>query len=406
MFLTATPPAVQSKDVHYHPYLPNFYLYYLTGCDEPNTALLLSVKEGNIDEEILFCKKFDATVVQWEGAYLTPDKCAAAVGMAGADVALLPDKLLSFLQQHEVLYYLPGDSEFWDRWLSDKLHKKRQSPRQHPLQLRQMSDVSAVLDSMRLIKDDTEIAHIKKACGITEQCLAKVLGNIHHPTSENQIAAQLGYEYALAGATHAFPPIVAGGVNACCLHYIANNKPVDPKKLLLIDTGCRVHHYASDVTRTFPADGQWQSATRDLYEVVLVAQQNAINNAQCCTEWSAVNQQVVADLSDGLRQLKICQASLEEIIDKKLYKKFYMHGVGHPLGLDVHDVGALTVLQSNMVVTVEPGLYIPDDDAIPPAFRGTGIRIEDDVLIGESSNTVLTESIPKQADAIANWVKQ
>ncbi len=400
VFLVACPKVVQTKDVFYSPYIPNYSHYYLSGCDEPNTALLMLVQDGIAIETVLFCREYDKTAMQWDGDYLTADNAFEKTGIMGVGINALADYLTRHIQSEKTVYCLPGDNQQWDHWIGDKFSQKRLNNRNQKIKLAEIVDVSIIIDSMRLIKDEYELNQIQKSCHIACQALEDVMINAKQMRMEYEAEALLSYHYQKNGGMHAFPAIVASGSNACCLHYTANNMAISPSHLVLIDTGCRVGHYCSDITRTFPINGVWTGAVRDVYELVLGTQKKAITAAQVGMEWESLNKLAIESLVDGLVQLKICTGSVDEIIEKKTYRKFYMHSIGHSLGLDVHDVGVCQQLSAGMVITIEPGLYIPDDDDVSKNFRGIGLRIEDDVLINKLDNTVLTSFLVKEIDDI------
>lgn len=402
IFLTARPLSTQSRDVHYSPYVPNHYLYYLSGCEEPHTHFLMWIENGSVKEAFLFCRAYDKQLMQWNGDYLTPDNAYEKTGIHGLDSALLEQYLLTFIQNEPTLYYLPGDNAQWDKWIGDKFGEKRLNNRHNKIKMDKIVDVSTIIDSSRLIKDSDECIAIEHACQITCNALTEAIKNAKQASMEYEIEALLTYHYTKHGATHAFSPIVASGKNACCLHYTANNGAIDQNKMLLIDTGCRIDGYCSDITRTFAMDGIWQGAAKEVYELVLLTQKKLIEAVKVDVGWVPLNDMAIEMLADGLIQLNLCQGSIEDVIEQKQYKPFYMHSIGHSLGLDVHDVGSYPKIQAGMVMTIEPGLYIPNDDTIPKAFRGIGVRIEDDILIQQSTNTVLTASVPKEIDDIIN----
>jgi Xaa-Pro aminopeptidase len=264
-----------------------------------------------------------------------------------------------------------------------------------------MLDLRATLDTMRLTKDAAEIAAMKRAADISSAGHARAMHACRPGMAEYELEAELGYEFRRRGAdAHAYTPIVAGGQNACVLHYVSNNKLLNDNTLVLIDAGCEVEGYAADITRTFPVGGRFSAAQRDAYEVVLAAQNAAFAVIKPGNHFMDPHEAALKVLAQGMLDLKLLTGTVDSVIESEAYKRFYMHRTGHWLGLDVHDAGeyrdgnAWTVLAPNMALTVEPGLYIRPADDIPHAMHGIGIRIEDDVLVTATGCDVYT-SAPK-----------
>ena len=225
--------------------------------------------------------------------------------------------------------------------------------------------------------------------------------------SEYEIEAELLYEFRRNGAQFpAYSPIVAGGGNACVLHYVANDAPLRDSDLLLIDAGCELDGYASDITRTFPVNGRFSAAQREAYEIVLAAQRAAMDKVRAGNAWNEPHDAAVRVLAQGMLDLRLLQGSLDEVLEKETYKRFYMHRTGHWLGLDVHDAGEYKhggewrKLAPGMALTVEPGLYIRAADDVPARLRDIGVRIEDDVVVTEGGCEVITAEAPKRIDDI------
>jgi Xaa-Pro aminopeptidase len=267
-----------------------------------------------------------------------------------------------------------------------------------------VQDVRALLDDMRLVKDAQELALMRRAGRIAAAAHRRAMQATRPGRSEYEIEAELLYEFRRNGAQFpAYTPIVAGGANACVLHYVSNDAPLRAGELLLIDAGCELDGYASDITRTFPVNGRFTGAQRAVYDLVLAAQAAAMEKVRPGSAWNEPHDAAVRVLAQGMLDLKLLGGTLEEALEKETYKRFYMHRTGHWLGLDVHDAGeykrsgAWRALQPGMTLTVEPGLYIRAADDVPEALRNIGIRIEDDVAVTEGGCEVISAEAPKSA---------
>jgi Xaa-Pro aminopeptidase len=265
-----------------------------------------------------------------------------------------------------------------------------------------VQDVRALIDDMRLVKDAHELAIMRRAARIAAQAHRRAMQRARPGRTEYEVEAELLYEFRRNGAQFpAYSPIVAGGANACVLHYVANDAPLRDGDLLLIDAGCELDGYAADVTRTFPVAGRFSGAQKSVYEVVLAAQQAAIAAVKPGNAWNDPHDAAVRVLAQGMLDLKLVSGSLDAVLEKETYKRFYMHRTGHWLGLDVHDAGEYKrggkwrALAPGMTLTVEPGLYIRAEDDIPERLRNIGIRIEDDVLVTAAGCEVITAEAPK-----------
>jgi Xaa-Pro aminopeptidase len=270
-----------------------------------------------------------------------------------------------------------------------------------------VQDVRALIDDMRLVKDAHELGIMRRAARIAAQAHRRAMQRARPGRTEYEIEAELLYEFRRNGAQFpAYSPIVAGGANACVLHYVANDAPLRDGDLLLIDAGCELDGYASDITRTFPVNGRFSSAQREVYEIVLAAQKAAMDKVRPGNAWNEPHEAAVRVLAQGLMDLKLLAGSLEQALEKETYKRFYMHRTGHWLGLDVHDAGEYKragrwrPLEPGMALTVEPGLYIRAADDVPERLRDIGIRIEDDVVVTQGACEVITAEAPKGIDEI------
>lgn len=415
--LTAAPPAPRSRDTFYAPYRQDSYFYYLTACEEPQSALILTAAAGKLQDEYFLCRPYDPHEHRWDGERLTPTSAKRRFGFGNtAALTRLPTLLAELAQPYETLFYLPAhEDQTLEAILKRLLRARRAGNRQAMRFPTRLVDISSLLDDMRVIKDEDEIELMRQACRLTADGVMAAMRVAPSARRECEIEAELIATYRRGGGAHAFAPIVASGKNACILHYTRNNARVQRSKGLLIDSGCELNGYAGDITRAFPANGRWQGGFAAVYEVVLAAQLAALRAAKPGATLAALEKAALRQLVDGLRDLKLCRGSRDAIIDKKSYRRFYMHGIGHWLGLDVHDVGAVQQpgdarsarsrrLQPGMVLTVEPGLYIGADNDILPALRNIGVRIEDDILITRRGHEVLTAAAVKKPQEISAWM--
>jgi Xaa-Pro aminopeptidase len=300
-----------------------------------------------------------------------------------------------------------GASAEWDARLlkvREAVKAKARSGVQAPSHLR---DVQEPLNEMRLVKDFLEQDIMRRAAAISGAAHRRAMRFTRPGQHEYEVEAELLHEFCRHGARHpAYTSIVAGGANACTLHYVGNNARLNDGDLLLIDAGCELDGYAADITRTFPVNGKFSPAQKDVYQIVLASQTAAIDAARPGNLWDAPHQAALRVLAQGFIDLKLCQGSVESVLESESYKQFYMHRTGHWLGMDVHDAGEYKVdghwrpLQAGMTLTVEPGCYIRPADNVPQELWNIGIRIEDDVLITPRGNEVLTEDAPKTVEQI------
>ncbi|MBI5006534.1 MAG: aminopeptidase P N-terminal domain-containing protein [Nitrosomonadales bacterium] len=390
----------RNADTHYD-YRHDSHFYYLTGFAEPEAVLVLIA--GEKMQSILFCREKNAEREIWDGFRYGPDAAAEKFGFDAAyPIAQLDEKLIELMGNQPTLSYPVGADAGWDARLlrlREAVKAKSRSGIRPPGEIR---DVREPLAEMRLIKDASELDIMRRAAAISCQAHRRAMRFTRPERYEYEVEAELLHEFCRHGARQpAYTSIVAGGANACTLHYVGNDALLRNGDLLLIDAGCELDSYASDITRTFPVNGKFSPAQKDVYEIVLAAQTAAISAARPGKLWMAPHDAALRVLSQGFIDLKLCQGSVESVLETESYKQFYMHRTGHWLGLDVHDVGEYKVgeqwrpLQAGMTLTVEPGCYIRPGDNVPKALWNIGIRIEDDVLITAQGNEVLTQDAPK-----------
>ncbi len=393
------PEVIRNRDAH-HPYRFDSYFWYLTGFPEPEAVVVLV--GGKRPKSILFCREKHEEREIWDGYRYGPKAAKAAFGFDAAySIEQLDKKLPELLVDRDTLWHAIGHDAAWDARIAKALNAVRAQTRAGKRAPRAIHDLRAELDAMRLVKDAAELTIMQRAADIASAGHARAMRACRPGMAEYELEAELTYEFRKRGAdAHAYTPIVAGGANACVLHYVENNKLLNDNTLVLIDAGCEVEGYAADITRSFPVNGRFNAAQKDVYEIVLAAQEAAFAATAPGRHFMEAHDAAVRVLTQGLIDLKLLAGDLDNLIEKGDYKRFYMHRTGHWLGLDVHDAGEYkvgeqwTTLQPGMTITVEPGLYIRPADGIPPALAGIGIRIEDDVRVTANGCYIYT-SAPK-----------
>ncbi len=404
LILSAAPVKTASRDLQ-HPYVPDKYLYYLTGFAESDGALLMTIQRGEIVRELLLCRPRNPKQEQWEGERLGSLRARRRLQIAeSGDIADFQLRLRETLSNCEVVYYLPGASASLDSQLCTIAATRRLQNRGSVGALRGLFDVSIYLDDMRAVKDADETALIRRAAKISSDGHRAAMKAAVKANNECRIEAPLVAVFRAADSTHAFPPIIAAGKNALTLHYTQNNGRVHARDMVLVDAGAEYGYYAGDVSRTFPAGGKFSPAQAAVYDIVLSAQKRALSAVRAGVKWNNIETIAVRAICRGLAALNICRGSAKTIESKKHYRRFYMHRIGHLIGLDVHDVGRVDTLRTGMTLTIEPGLYIPADSDIPPEYHNIGVRIEDTVLVRAGGCEVLSDA-PKTRAEVEAWMR-
>lgn len=398
---------LRNNDAHYR-FRPDSDFYYLTGFAEPEAVLVLAPGHPQ-GPYILFVRPRDPEREVWDGYRAGLE---GARERFGADQAFsihdIDSILPGFLENQDILFYSVGRNADFDGRVMHWLNMARAKVRAGVSAPREIVDVDELIHEMRLRKDAAEIELMRRAAGITGAAHRQAMRNCRPGLYEYELEAEIEYVFRRLGANApAYPSIVGGGANACILHYIENRATLRDGDLVLIDAGAEYDCYAADVTRTFPVNGRFSAEQRALYELVLAAQQAAIEAVRPGNPYHLYHDAAVRVLTEGLIRLGLLQGSLEQCLEKESYKRFYMHRTGHWLGMDVHDVGVYKrqgewrLLEPGMVLTVEPGLYVaPDNLDVEARWRGIGIRIEDDVLVTDTGCEVLTRDVPKAVDEI------
>ena len=393
-----------------HPFRQDSDFLYLTGFSEPDAVLvLIPDREGG--EQLLFCRERDAERERWDGPRMGLDGARGEIGVDDAfPIGDLDDILPGLMEDRDHIYYSVGRDPAFDRqvigWRNQLRRQKRnaRSPEE-------FISLDHVLHELRLFKSADELKRMRKAASISAAAHLRAMRACRPGLGEADLTAELLYEFTRNGCPPAYLPIVAGGRNALILHYVANDQPLPEDGLVLIDAGCEVDGYAADISRTFPVDGHFRPAQRRVHDLVLASQRAAIDAARPGRVFDDIHDAACRVLTGGLIDLGLLEGTLEDNLERETYKRFYMHKTGHWLGLDVHDVGDYRIdghsrlLEKNMVTTVEPALYIGDEDDIPVEFRNIGVRIEDDVRITDGDPENLTADVPASADAIEEWMQ-
>lgn len=398
------------------PFRQNSYFYYLSGFPEPEAVIIL---DGASQSSILFCRDKDPLRETWDGFRYGHEAAREVFGFDEAhSIQHWQTALTERLSGKQTLYALWGQQPENDATLLQTWYPMRRIVGRRilsdclsvPTELR---DLSVLLDPMRLIKDADEIALMKRAGEISAAAHCRAMQKVRPGMSETQLEAELFHEFMRQGARFpAYGNIVAGGKNACCLHYVDNNSILNDGDLVLIDAGAEYQMYAGDISRTFPVNGRFNAAQKAVYEIVLAANMAAIDAVAPGKNWADLHQLALEILVEGLIDLKLLHGSVASNIEQKTYQRFYMHGLGHWLGLDVHDVGGRwhnqqpILLAPGMITTIEPGLYIGNEPDIPEEFRNIGIRIEDNILVTEHGAENYTAAAPKTISDIEALMRE
>lgn len=407
---------LRNGDSHYR-YRPDSDFWYLTGFGEPDAWLIVlpfgtssgdGAPSGDA-ETVLFLRPKNPAEEVWTGRRLGVEAAVERLGIDRAlPVADLWKELPALLRGYERVLYRAGDDERRDAPVLELLARLRRRARKRVPPPVEIVDPLPILHELRLRKGPAEIERMRAAAAISVEAHLAAMQATEPGRNEREIEALVEYTFRRRGAdAPAYTSIVAGGDNACILHYVTNDRELADGELLLIDAGAELGGYASDVTRTFPINGTFSPAQRALYEVVLRAQKRTVDAVEPGRPVTELGDIGLRALVEGLCELGLLSGSVDDAIEDEAYRRFYMHGIGHWLGLDVHDCGAYSqggevrALAPGMVTTVEPGLYVaPDDETVDERWRGIGIRIEDDVLVTADGHENLTAALPKEIDEV------
>lgn len=403
--LPTAPELFRNADASF-PYRFDSSFHYLTGFAEPEAVMVLIAGEQR--RSVLFCRAKDPERETWEGFRSGPDAAREQFGFDEAyPIDELDRRIPLLLENQPRLYAMLGADAVWDARMIGWLNEVRSRIRTGIQVPAGICDLRSLVHEMRLIKDENELAIMRHAGQIARDAHIRAMQFTRPGLYEYEVEAELLHEFYRQGSRFpAYSSIVASGSHACVLHYVENRSRIQDGDLLLIDAGCEWNGYASDITRTFPANGRFSAAQRDVYEIVLAAQLAAIDAALPGNGWNGPHDAALRVLVQGMLDLKLLQGSADSVIESESYKQFYMHRTGHWLGMDVHDVGDYKLngqwreLQPGMVLTIEPGLYLRPADNVPASLANIGIRIEDDVAIVAGGHEVLTARTPKSVAEI------
>ncbi len=396
---------VRNRDTTF-PFRPDSYFHYLTGFAEPEAVLVLV--GGETPKNILFCREKNEEREIWDGHRFGPDGAREAFAVDEAyPIGEFDGRLPELLADRPALWYSLGHDEAWDRRILKALNAVRGQVRAGKRAPPLVRDVRLDLDEMRLVKGPEELDLMRRAANISAAAHRRAMAACRPGWHEYQVEAELLHEFRRAGSAYpAYPPIVAGGANACVLHYVGNDRQLADGDLLLIDAGCELDGYAADITRTFPVGGRFTGPQGDIYRLVLAAQEAAIAAVRAGATFQDPHDAAVRVLAQGMIDLGLLQGSLEAALETENYKRFYMHRTSHWLGRDVHDAGEYKegadwkALVPGMVLTIEPGCYVRSAEDVPEAFWNIGVRIEDDVAVTHEGNEVLSREAPKAVQDI------
>ena len=425
--ISTAPELARNRDSEF-PYRHDSDFFYLTGFEEPGATLVIQVNCGGKDcsaQSHLFCRPKDLEREIWDGIRLGPEAAPKALGVEFAySNQELDSKLSELLADQDAIYIRLAESAEADRRIRHWMKQVRGQARAGINPPSEFHDVEALIHEMRLFKDADEIDIMRRAAAISARAHIRAMQICKPGMREYQLEAELLHEFRNSGSQSvAYNSIVAGGENSCILHYRAGSTELRSGDLCLIDAGCELDGYASDITRTFPVNGKFTGPQRALYDITLAAQEAAIAMTKPGNNFMQPHEAALKVLTQGLLDEKLLKlselGSLEDAIETGAYRRFYMHRTSHWLGMDVHDVGSYRenkqylssnekpwrILKSGMVITIEPGLYIRPADDIDKAFWNIGIRIEDDAVLNDSGCELISRDVPVKADEIEALMK-
>jgi len=409
--LASANPLLRNGDSEYR-FRQSSDLHYLTGFDEAHAVLVL-IPGREKGECLLFCQEKDPLKELWNGRLLGPDAAILQLGVDDAfPITDIDDILPGLIEGCERVYYAMGKDEQFDHRVMEWVKVVRLKVRSGVHSPGEFMVLDHLLHEMRLIKSKAELDIMRESGQIAVRAHKRAMQVSKPGLFEYQVEAEFMHEFFRSGCrAPAYTSIVAGGANACILHYNENNMVLNNGDLLLIDAGCEYEYYASDITRTFPVNGRFSPEQKAIYELVLTAQLAAIEQVKPGNHWNDPHDTTVKVLTAGLVELGLLQGEVDKLIESGAYRDFYMHRAGHWLGMDVHDCGDYKIdgkwrqLEPGMVLTVEPGLYVAvNNEKVEPRWRGIGVRIEDDVAVTRSGYEVLTSGLPKTVAEIETFM--
>ena len=408
--LPAAPVRTRSRDVQYR-FRQDSDFFYLTGFGEPD-AVAVFAPGRSMGEYLLFCRERDPEKERWDGRRSGPEGATAEYGADDAfPIDDIDDILPGIMESCERVYYTMGMYPDFDSRIAEWVNSLRSGGSRGVHTPQEFIALDHLLHDMRLYKSRAEVSAMRKAAKVAVAAHTRAMKMVRPGLTENEIEAEFTHEFRRHDACHAYIPIVGSGANACTLHYVDNNALIEDGELLLIDAGCELDYYASDITRTIPVNGRFSPEQRAIYEVVLEAQMAAIDKVRKGNHWNDPHDAAVRAITRGLKRLGLLEGSLPKLIRDEAYKDYYMHRTGHWIGMDVHDVGDYKVgdewrlLETGMVMTVEPGIYIPASRKVRARWRNIAVRIEDDVAVTSNGADVLSKGLAKEPDAIESLMQ-
>ena len=403
---------IRNRDVEF-PFRQDSDFYYLSGFAEPDSVLVLLPGRQH-GEYIVFCRERDSQMELWNGYRAGPEGVCQHYGADDAfPIGDIDDILPGLIEGRERVYYAMGKQAKFDRKVMDWINIIRSKVRAGAPPPGEFLDLDHILHDMRLFKSAAELRLMQQAADISVAAHMRAMQVCRPGMMEYELEAEYLHEFVRGGSRMpAYTPIIGGGKNGCILHYVENNAPLKDGELVLIDAGCEFECYAADITRTFPINGKFTAEQKALYNVVLESQQQAIKAIKPGNHWNHPHDITVRVITEGLVDLGLLKGKVDRLIEKEAYRPFYMHRAGHWLGMDVHDVGDYKVggewrvMEAGMAMTVEPGIYIaPDNKDVAKKWRGIGIRIEDNVVVTNTGNKVLTEALPRNVRDIESLMR-
>ena len=404
--IPTAPVYIRNRDVEF-PYRADSDFYYLTGFSEPEAVVVL-VPDRYHGEFVLFCRERDEKMETWNGRRAGLEGACDIYGANDAfPIEDMDDILPGMLEDRERIYYTMGNNAIFDQQVLGWVNQVRQRARTGINAPDEFISLNHLLHEMRLFKSRPEISAMKKAAKISCHAHRRAMQVCQPGMMEYHIEAEILHTFMQHGSrSPAYPSIVGSGENSCILHYTENSSELCDGDMLLIDAGAEYESYASDISRTFPVNGHFSKEQKQLYEVVLAANLEAIKQVRPGNHWNDPHNTAVYIITEGLMSLGILKGRLKTLIKENAYKKYYMHRTGHWLGMDVHDVGDYKldgewrVLEPGMTTTIEPGLYFQPHHGLQKKWWNIGIRIEDDVLVTKESNEVFSNGVPKTVNEI------
>ena len=405
--LPTAPYKNRSRDTYY-PYRPDSDFFYFTGFSEPDALMILAPgrPEG---EFILLVRPKDPLKEIWDGHM---EGLIGAKRNFGANQSYKIEDLIKVLAEvfpnRQKIFYTLGNQNDYDKKVIDTFNQVKANQRRGGVVPTEVVSLEPLIHDMRLVKSREEISRMKESARISVEAHYKVMDECKDGVYEYQIQASINHQFGQYGAVPAYDSIVASGHNACTLHYIDNKDILKSGDLLLTDAGCEHQMYAADITRTVPVSGTFNEEQKAIYSIVLDTQKKAIESVKPGQTFENIQNDAITNITKGLRKLGLLSGSLQSLIKNEAYKDFYMHGIGHWLGMDVHDVGAYMSnagkskkFVPGMVLTIEPGIYISKKNKkVQKSWRGIGVRIEDDVLVTKKGCEVLTGKLSKEINEI------